>query len=211
MLPELQLILTLASTILVSLLVIFYFFSLHGREKELEKKESAVDTDYHHVVDEALSKERKIIDDATAEAGQIITQSKYLTTQSQKEVTDAIKIVITEIQRQGSNISREFASEYTNSLRGLTSESLKEFQIIMTQLQTDLKKQNKEFQDTLLPEIQKEVESYKKARMQEVDQAVTGIVQKASQEIFNKSISMEDHQTVVTQSLEKAKKEGLFS
>lgn len=211
MLPELQLILTLASTILVSLLVIFYFFSLHGREKELEKKESAVDTDYHHVVDEALSKERKIIDDATAEAGQIITQSKYLTTQSQKEVSDAIKIVITEIQRQGSNISREFASEYTNSLRGLTSESLKEFQIIMTQLQTDLKKQNKEFQDTLLPEIQKEVESYKKARMQEVDQAVTGIVQKASQEIFNKSISMEDHQTVVTQSLEKAKKEGLFS
>ena len=73
-----------------------------------------------------------------------------------------------------------------------------------------LEQQNKEFQDTLLPQIEKEVEYYKKARMQEIDQAVTSIVQKASQEIFNKSISIADHQNVVIQSLEKAKKEGFF-
>jgi len=92
----------------------------------------------------------------------------------------------------------------------LSQTSLSEFQTIMSGLQTDLKKQNRDFQDSLLPQIEKEVEYYKQSRMKEIDQAVEAIVQRASQEIFNKSLSLSDHQTLVIQSLEKAKKEGIF-
>lgn len=210
MLPILQFAITLASGILIFTFVLYYILSLRAREKVVQKKENKVDADYHHVVDEALSKERKIIDDATSQADQIIRQSKYLTESSKQDVDNAIKAVVTQIHKEGTNISSAFTKDYTASLQNLSNVSLKEFQTIMVQLQNDLKNQNKQFQQTLLPQIQKEIEEYKITKMKEIDQSVTGIVQKASQEIFNKSLSLTDHQNLVTQSLEKAKKEGIF-
>jgi len=210
MLPILQFTITLASSIFIFVFVFYYVLSLRDREKKVEKKENAIDSDYHHVVNEALSKERKIIDDATSEADQIIKQSEYLSESSKQEIDNAIKSVVTEIQKEGGLISNAFTKEYSASLKNLSNQSLKEFQSIMLQLQNDLKKQNKDFQDSLIPEIEKEIEDYKKAKMQQVDKTVNEIVQKAAQEIFNKSISLTDHQSIVIQSLEKAKKEGLF-
>jgi len=210
MLPELQFILTLASNILVISIVIYYFAAIRKKEKKIEKEQNEMDTNYHHIVDETLSKERKIIDDATNEAGQIVTQSKYLTTASQQEINNAVKFVVAGIQKNGEAITQSFAQEYTNSLRNMSTTSLSEFQNVMSGLQSDLKKQIQDFQATLLPRVEKELDTYKKSRMQEVDQAVVSIVQKASQDIFNKTISMSDHQNAVIQSLEKAKKEGIF-
>lgn len=210
MLPELQFIITLASGILVLILFIFYFLSLRTKEKEVEKKEHQIDEGFHHVVDEAQAQERKIIEDATKQADQIIKESKYLTQSSKLEVDNAIKTVIAEIQKEGNVIAKSFTSEYSNSLKSLSNESLREFQNIMIQLQADLKKQNKLYQEQMLPEIQKEIKEYKKSKMQEIDKEIANILQKAAQEIFNKSISLADHQKVVVDSLEKAKKEGVF-
>ena len=39
---------------------------------------------------------------------------------------------------------------------------------------------------------------------------VIAIIQKASQEILNKSLSLDDHRQLITEALEKAKNEGLF-
>ena len=210
MLPVVQFIITLASSIFIFVFVFYYIITLRDREKRVEKKENAIDSDYHHVVDEALSKERKIIEDATSEADQIIKQSQFLNQSSKQEIDNAIKAVVAEIQKEGGAIANDFTKEYSISLKSLSGESLKEFQNIMNQLQADLKKQNKNFQDTLIPEIEKEIEEYKKTRMQEIDKTVNEIVQKAAQEILNKSMSLSDHQNVVIQSLEKAKKEGVF-
>ena len=157
MLPDILLISTLASSIFILIFLIYYLWSFRKREKEIEKKESAVDTDYHHVVDEALSKERAIIDDATSEADQIIKGANYLSDTSKQEVSNAIKALVIEIQKEGKVISQAFASEYTSSFKNLSQESLKEFQIIMTSLQTDLKKQIEEFHQTLLPKIEKDI------------------------------------------------------
>lgn len=210
MLPELQFIITLISGILVLTLFLFYFVSLRNKEKQVEKKEHQIDEGYHHVVDEAQAKERKIIEDATTQADQIIKQSQFLTQSSKQEVDNAIKAVVAEIQKEGGVIAKSFTTEYTNSLKNLSNQSLKEFQTIMTQLQEDLKKQNKTYQEQLLPAIQKEIEEYKKSKMTEIDQEIVTIIQKASQEVFNKSISLSDHQKVVIDSLEKAKKESVF-
>jgi hypothetical protein len=210
MLPVLQFLLILASNVMIIGIVIYYFSVIRAKEKKIEKEQNEMDANFHHAVDDALSKERKIIGDATNEAGQIITQSKYLTTQSQQELNNAIHYVVTNIQKNGDSITQAFTAEYTNSLRNLSTTSLSQLQNVMSGLQTDLKKQIEDFHTTLLPQVEKELDVYKKTRMQEVDQAVIAIIQKASQEIFNKTISMSDHRNAVIQSLEKAKKEGVF-
>lgn len=199
-----------ATDFLIVLFALYYLFRLRSREKNIEKKEHLIDSNYHHVVDEALSKERKILDDATVEADQIITGAQYLTHSSKEEVNHAIAALVSDIQKEGGTIAKSFATEYSTALQKLSSTSLNEFQTIMLALQMDLKKQIQDFHQTLLPAIEKELDEYKKARMVQIDKAVLDIIQKASQEIFNKSISITDHQAAVIQSLEKAKKEGVF-
>lgn len=211
MLPSFFLYSTIASNALILVVAAVYLFQLRQREKRVEKRERTIDTDYHHVVDEALSQERQILDDATSEADKIITGAQYINHNAKQEVDTAIKLLVQDIQKEAASITKSFTSEYTASLTQLTSQSLAEFQTVMKQLQTDLQLQIKTFHESLLPEVEKELEEYKQARMKEIDTVVIGIVQKASQEIFNRSLSLRDHQELLTQALEKAKKEGVFN
>lgn len=210
MLLTLSLLFTIGSNILIFSLVGYYLLKLRERERALIKKEQATDENYHHVVDDAVTKERKILEDATHEADQIITGAKYISDTSQTEVNQAIKAVVSDIHKEAETITRTFTSEYTGSLKQLTMQSLTEFHTVMTGMQTGLQKQIADFHQSLLPEIQKELEIYKQERMKSIDQTVMNIIQKASQEIFNKSLSVGDHQSIVTDALEKAKKEGVF-
>lgn len=210
MLPELLLLVTLASNILILVFIAYYLIILHNKEKLLVKKENDIDSSYHHVVDEALNQERTILTDATSEADKIIAGAQYLSNSSKQDVGNAIKTLVAEIQKEGQIIAQAFSQEYSSSLKKLSGESLNDFQTIMSLLQTDLKKQIQDFHSTLLPQVEKELEIYKQTRMQEIDKTTAEIIQKASQEIFNKSISLTDHQNMIVQSLEKAKKEGVF-
>ncbi len=209
MLPLLLVIISTSNIFILSFIG-YYLIQLHRKEKHIEEKERATDNNYHHVVDEALSQERKIIDDATTEADQIITGAQYITRASKDEVNNAVKSLVDDIQKEGTTIARAFTEQYAFALKQLTGDSLKEFQTIMLELQTDLKKQISAFHEAMLPEIEKKLELYRQTRLKEIDQEVGVIVQKASQEIFNKSISLADHQSLVIESLEKAKKEGIF-
>lgn len=226
--------------LVIIIFVSFYFLKLWNREKELEKKESKIDTDYHHVVDNALAKERKIIDDATHEAEQIIAGAYYVNKASKDTVDQALQKMIADIQKDAINTAQEVMTGYQASLREVTGHSLTEFQNItkeegldlrkqikafhetltesVTDFQTvakgmegDLQEQIRAFHETLLPAMEKELEEYKQTRMQQTDRTITHLVQKVAQEVLNKSIPLDDHQNLVLESLEKAKKEGAFN
>ena len=80
--------------------VVYYFFKLWSREKELEKKENKIDTEYHQIVDTALTKERKIIEDATTEADQIIAGAKHINQGVKDEINQALQMMVVDIQKQ---------------------------------------------------------------------------------------------------------------
>src|SRR5690242_8453979 len=100
MLLTLSLLFTIGSNVILFLLVGFYFFKLRERERSLMRKEHATDENYHHVIDDAVSKERKILEDATHDADKIISGAKYLSTNSQTEVDQAIQAVVTDIHKE---------------------------------------------------------------------------------------------------------------
>ena len=70
--------------------------------------------------------------------------------------------------------------------------------------------QIKNFRQELLANIEKEVESYKAAKMRRVDQASVVLVERIAQQVLNKSLTIDDHENLVIKSLDKAKKEGVF-
>ena len=234
---------TIAADLMIFLFVGYYLIKIRSKEKNLEKKEGKIDTNYHQIVDNALAKERKILEDATNEADQIITGAQYIRLASKETVDQAMQKMVADIQKEAVNTSnsllnisntsketvnqtmqkmvsdiqkeavvttRDFMNSYQTSLKQLASQSLKDFQNVVKGLEIDLQKQIKDFHETLLPNLEKELEDYKQARLKQTEQTITRIIQQVSQETLNKSISLNDHQNLLIESLEKAKKEGIF-
>lgn len=203
-------ILSIYANLSVIVFIIYYFWNFQGRDKELRKKEGKIDSEYHQIVDNALTKERKILEDATNEANVIITGAQYITNDSKKTIDHALDQMVAEVQKESSDTANNFLNTYQASLQQLANQSLSEYQGIMKSLEADLQKQIKDFHDSLLPNLKKELDDYKEIRMKETEQLITAIVRKVSQEVLNKSLSLEDHQQLLIESLEKAKKEGVF-
>lgn len=196
--------------LVIVIFVIYYLAKLRAKEKLLSQKEIKVDTNYHHIVDDALAKERKILDDATTEASEIITNAQFINSSSKQAVDHALAKMMQDIQNDTVTATRDFKSSYAASLQQIAHASLTDFQNVTKALHTDLEQQIKVFHDTLLPGLQKELDEYKSARMKQAEQTITRVVQEVAQDILNKSISFEDHQKLLTESLDKAKKEGVF-
>ncbi len=262
MLPDLLFkIVTTTADFVIFVFVAYYFLILRTKEKTLDKKGSKIDTEYHQIVDDALTKERKILEDATSEASQILTDAKYINETSKETVNDALQKMSAESQKEITDIQKETVEkihEFTNSyqaslkevmnaslsdfqkiakdmqselqqqqkslleetanfntahqtsLKQLSSSSLTEFQTIVKGMEQDLQKQIKEFHDAMLPALKKELEEYKAMRLKQAEQTITKVIQEVSQEVFNKSLSLEDHQKLLINSLEQAKKEKML-
>lgn len=226
-------VLSLVANLVMFVFVGFYLFSLRAREKAIEKRESQIDTEYHQVVDNTLSKERKIIEDATTayhqildnalakerkimeeasfEANQIITGAQYVNRTSKETVDQALQKMIVDIHTEAFNAAKDFMASYQASLKQIAGQSLTGFQTISQGMQLDLQKQVKDFHDNVLPELEKELEAYKKERLTQADETITEIIRKVSQEVLNTAIPIEEHHKLMIESLEKAKKQGIFN
>lgn len=201
----------LGTNIILVSFVAYYLLSLRAKEKKLQEKEQQTDTKYHHIVDDALAKERKILDDAAHEADQIITGANYIKQDSQEAIDNTLKKIVAELQKDSLSTSQAFMQSYTASLQGISQQSVRDFQNTVRQLQIDLQNQISSFHQTLLPNLEKELEAYRQMRLKQTDHMVARVVQKASQEVLNKTLPLEDHHAIMTEALEKAKKEGIFS
>jgi|GEM_PF-1835907 len=244
MLPTLFQIISIVADIVLFIFVGIYLLSLRKTQKELETKQNQVDANNHQIAADALTKEQKVLQEATNEssqilqvatqqADQIISGAQYISQASKQSIDQALQQLVQEVQgisqtakvtvdqtvrkmaidmqQQSLGTAHDFSNNYVASLKQLSTESLNDFQLVAKELEVDLQKQIKEFRETLLPNLEKEVEAYKQSRLKQTEQTVARIVQKVSQDILNKSLSLEDHQNLLIESLEKAKKEGIFS
>lgn len=225
-------IITLVTDVLMFIFVGYFFLVFRKRESELKEKENKSDTEYHRVVDNALNKERRILDDATTEADKIISDARYVNRDTGEKVNQALVKMVTYIQKDAEDAANNFLGSYESTLKQLSLQSLSSYQEITRKmagdlqifskelegsltsmargLGEDLQKQIKMFHDSLLPGLEKELEVYKQMRFKQADQTITAVVQQVAQEILNKSITVSDHQAIMIEALEKAKKEGVF-
>jgi hypothetical protein len=212
MLPDIIFqIFTITADLVIFIFVGYYLYALREKQKQIEKRESKIDTNYHEIVDNALTKERKILDDTVSEAEKILSDAEFIKKSSKEAIDTALQELVKHIQKESIDTASVFMTSYSNSLKSLTASTLTDFDNISKGLEGDLQKQIKEFRENLLPDMERELEEYKKVRLNQSEEIIQKIIQKASQEIFNKSISIEDHHKLLTDALDKAKAEGAFS
>ena len=184
------------------------------------------------ILENAVNQSSQIMQIATHQANQIIAGTQYLSQTSKSSLDTALQRMVVDVSNAGSNSKisldqalqkiivdvhkeafdsgREFATSYQSSLKQITTNSLSGFQNVTSQLELDLQKQIKDFRQTLLSNMEKEVDEYKVAKIRRIDQASIVLVQRVAQEVLNRSLTVEDHENLVARSLEKAKKEGVF-
>ncbi|HSA83493.1 MAG TPA: hypothetical protein VLF20_01230, partial [Patescibacteria group bacterium] len=152
----------------------------------------------------------KILEDATSQAGHILNDAQYINQQSKTTVDHALEKMLTDVRAETNEAVKDVKTRYITSIGQLAESSLHDFQTVSQQLKLDLSAQLKIFHDTLLPNMEKEVETYKQQRFKQVEQSIGKIVQQAAQDMFSKSLSLEEHQKLLVDSLEKAKRDGMF-
>lgn len=183
---------------------------LKNHEKELEEKEKKLESGYQQVIDNALNKERVILDDATKKANTILSNTQYVSNVSKDALNQALQNMIIGIQREAETSSNNSLTNYKDFLHQIAQKTLLDFQGSTKKFEDDMQKQMQGFRNSLLPTIQKELEAYKKERIDKADKIINSIIQEVAAKALNKSIPQEDHQKLIIESLEKAQKEGVF-
>src|SRR6185437_14069175 len=134
---------TIAADVAIFGFIWYYLWEMHGKEKKIDEERKKTDENYHHVVDKALAQERKILDDATQEATQIISRTEFLTDESKTALDQALEKMEGQLEKNAGNTTHEFTKTYSSSLQKLAAESLKEFQTITKNMEVDLQNQTK--------------------------------------------------------------------
>lgn len=165
----------------------------------------------------AHAKSQKIIEDATDKAGQIITSS------------EAIKYgKVDNIQKLLEEVNAQYLKIYQQSINEIREESIKTLQNVPEYIKTLLSKETLEIKDELTQEIKKsqglalqkiseaykkvdeEVSTYRKMRLDALDNTIINIIQRVSRKVLSREISTEEHEKLVLKALEEAKKQNVF-
>jgi hypothetical protein len=168
--------LTIIADLLIFVFVAYYFLKFRAKEKELDRKEGKIDTDYHQIVDNALARERKILEDATGEATRIIQGAQAISDASKQAVNIALESIVKNIQGETGNVAKEFMGNYQTSLKQLSDQSLSDLKKITGGLETDLAGQIKEFHEKMLPQLEQELEEYKQARLKQIEETINRVI-----------------------------------
>lgn len=72
------------------------------------------------------------------------------------------------------------------------------------------KKESNEIEKQLLAGLQTAVEAYKKTQLKKMDEKIASLVNQMSQKVLGRSLSLPEHETLIFEALEKAKKESLL-
>lgn len=209
-LPVVVAVLTLLADATIFLFVGYYFFRLRSKEIEIDTREGKFDRDYHAIVDSALAKERKIIEDATAAGDQIIAKAKEINSKVTEDINKALENMSVETQREAKAVTKRLLEEHQRTLESLTRNAETEMAEIYKQMREMMKDQVSQFNQITVPALKAEIEAYKNAKMAEADEKAIKIAQKAAEEIFGKGLALEDKQKLIVEALDKAKKEGVF-
>lgn len=173
---------------------------------EKEEKEKQLDSEGKKIVDEAKLRAQQIIKDAvlvTDEVKNVISTDLKATSnaqakQYQQALIESKNQMIKLMEGISKNIQGEALKEieeFTNKLEEQTIQSEKGVQAIMAEANKKLEAQ---------------LETYKNARMKQIDEVSINVIKQVTKDILGKSLSTKDNEEFILKSLEEAKKQNVF-
>lgn len=218
----------LALTIIV--LIILFLKSLRKSYLQHEKDENndAIAASNSSSLEEARSKAVKIIDRANNKAMDIIQKANLFITVRNDSFNKELKDITQKELKMFEEETSGFIKVYEDVLNDLKSRNVEIFQNISKDIEISTLEEIKKFkyiieQETIASQemiskkinheyslAKKDIETYKQSQLIIVDERIYQILEKVSTLVMGKAISLSDHEALVIDSLEKAKKEAIF-
>lgn len=227
--PELVQTFILVEAVVIILVGLFYTFYLHSKEKKLKTDSKDIDKKIYTVTEEAQFQAKMIIGHAVKKAQEILSETEYL----KKDLTQDARKKVTQLAESYLSSFKTGAGEvndaYKKALLEIQEKFLEDEKIISQEMEQIQKQELASFKDILkgdavtagsylqkkvdaeFEKAQAEIENYKQEKLAQINKSVDELALKLARQVLGKSIPLEDHQTLIIEALERAKKEGIFS
>ena len=180
------------------------------------------------LLDEARVKATQIIDSANNKALDIISKVTLSANASSESFRENLSRTSFAQIKEFEKASSDFTALYFQILQDLKTKNIEVFQNVSKDIEINTAAEMKNFKESMQKltilsqtEIKKkididyealktEIENYKNAKLQKVDQEIYELLEKVSELVLGKALSLSEHEDLIEKSLEKAKKEGVF-
>lgn len=174
-------------------------------------------------------KETVILEEAMQKATKIIADGRFVHNNLKNEFQEQLKTVSLNKVKEFENTVSDFLKVYKQELAGLKLDTFKIVNNMTKDIEADTTLELKDFKEILRREtfasqkivegkieedykrVEKEIEDYKKERLQKVEDHVYDIIQNVSKLILGKTLSIEEHERLILEALNKAKQEGVIA
>ncbi|MEK7502668.1 MAG: hypothetical protein AAB609_04035 [Patescibacteria group bacterium] len=196
-------------------------------QKEADEMMSQVHTRESDLLEDGRIKAGKIVEDANKKAAQIIGESNNLNTQSKKMLGEALDTLLKHQTSYFEKVSQDFLEAYKRELDGLKQKNIEIVKNVSNDIEEDTIKEVEDFDNILQKETfaaqkiveekiekeyssaQKNVEDYKNEMLGKAEEKIYKILEAVAKLTLGKSIPLAQHEQLIIEALEKAKKDGL--
>lgn len=222
------LIISFIGTILLFAFMLCYLYYLYNRQREFDSKEDSAYNKSSEIIQEAQVHANEIVEKAVDRAKSTLVETDYLRDDLMKNLESNLNqlaqqtITVFKNNSQGvdqkyqelfSKTKQEYEAKLNYTLKSLEAIAGRELEDFSKNLKKEtLNSQvfigariNEEFEKK-----QKEIEDYKLQRLKAIDENINKIIARVSQEVLGKAIPLDEHERLVIEALERAKKEEVF-
>lgn len=168
-------------------------------EKEIQKNIEEFKNTLQKTSEEIIKNYKSQFASGNQEIQRQISNLTKFTLEAQSKIAEESKNKIEELNR---------AAE--KELAGIQEVNLKASEVLSKDLAQKFAKVYQSVQDSLgkkVVETEKEIENYKKERLKEIDQKIYQMLGEVAKKTIGKAIDLSEHEKLVMEALEKAKKE----
>lgn len=190
---------------------------LYRRERRLEKMERHFHVQAEHLLEHANKQALEILERAEGKAGRIISDTEFVDTKVATELQKDFRHIFTDNETKLSRVLQELQESNKQAVDKVMSSLLVESKGAVASYVDTLKEKSAASHSTLQEQLDNayqaaltDIAAYKKTKLAEVDKNIGPLLLQISQEFFGKVVSLPDHEQLVFESLERAKREGVF-
>jgi len=215
------LIISLITTSTALLMLAVSYLKMLKKHNLLLKEEGRLKLHQH-------KKEAEILEEARQKAAKIIADAHLVDDNAQNEVQEQLKTLSLNKIKDFEKTSTDLFRVYKQELEDLKLNTLKIVNNITKDIENDTIKELKDFKEILkketyasqkiveqkieqqYAETEKEIEAYKEDRIKKVEDEIYNILQNVSKLVLGKAISLQDHEQLVIDALNKIKEEKVL-